>query len=188
MKKFQRFCLLWALLNLILLLTGCGWVTQAASIINLLIPAIQAALALLAAFGVGVSPTVLASVQKWGQEAARTLTDVVNPLIDEYKQAIDSAKGDVLNKIQAALQVTIADLGNILPSLHVTNPATESKIRAVFELLMAQLVALINVLPAIEGKVSHREAAKLAHAVIPPEDFKKEFNRLTREFGAEFQI
>jgi hypothetical protein len=191
MNKFQRICLLWAIFNLLILTTACGdWIAQATNIINMLVPAINAALALLMAFGVGISPDVQAAVQKWSAEAVDTLTNVVKPLLDELKTAVDSAKPGILDKIQAAVQVIADDLSNILPSIHVTSPATQAKIVAVFQLVLAQIVALVNVIPAFHpnSSLSMKTKKKLVNAVMEPEDFRQEFNDLTEEFGTSYTI
>ena len=191
-NKFQRICLLWAIFNLLILATACGdWISQAVNVINLLVPAINAALAILMAFGVGVSPDVRAAVQKWSAEAVDTLTNVVRPLLDQYKAAVDDpAKATILAKIQAAVQVTIDNLASILPSIHVANPQTEAKIKAVFQLVLAQIIALVNLVPALtpNSKLSLHQKMKLARQVKSDKEFRHEFNDLADDFGDEYRI
>jgi hypothetical protein len=51
MTKLQRFLLLYGIFNLCLLFCACGdWTSQASSIIVLVIPAVQSAIAILVAF------------------------------------------------------------------------------------------------------------------------------------------
>ena len=93
-----RCLLLFALFNLALLLTGCTdtWVSSANGIISALIPAINAALAILTAFGIGVSPEALAAIQAWGTSAQNTLTNVVKPAIDAYNTAAAATQATLL--------------------------------------------------------------------------------------------
>jgi hypothetical protein len=191
MTKLQRFLLIYAILNLVILSAACtaDWVTQATSIINLLIPAVQAALAILAAFGLGISPDVLATVEKWATESTNTLVTVVKPLIEQFNSAEEAAKPGILNEIQAALSVVSTNLGNILPSIHVTNPDTQAKIIAVVTAIDAEIAALLNLIPVVQGKVTeHGEVKARLSAVKNADEFRKHFNSLTAAFGPAYKI
>ncbi len=67
-RFFVRFLLLYALLNLCLLLCACStsWVTEAEGIIAALTPAVQGILVLLASLGAAIAPAVISSIQSWG--------------------------------------------------------------------------------------------------------------------------
>src|ERR1700752_1408251 len=90
-RFFAMFTLIWCLL----LLTGCttSWVSEATSIIQLLVPAITSVLSILAAFGVpvGLSTAALNSVQSWANQATEGLQTVGN-LINQYNTAEASAQ------------------------------------------------------------------------------------------------
>ncbi len=190
MTKFQRFCLLWAIFNLLIMATACGnWTTQASAIIGMLVPAINAALAILAAFGLGVPPSVLTAVQQWGATAQTTLTNVVQPLIDAYNNAADGAKTQLLDQIKSALDSLTANLQQVFAAVHITNPNTQAKVAAIFALIEAQLVALINLVPVLQGKVTdHAQAKKAVNAVKTAEHFKEDFNQVAESFGAQYTI
>ena len=87
----------YGILNLCLLLAGCGgWVTEASNIIGLLVPAIQAVVAILAAFGLsaGLATTVMDQVKKWSAEAIVDL-GTIKDLIQQYKDAEASAQKEI---------------------------------------------------------------------------------------------
>lgn len=191
--NFRQKLGLCALILLVVSLAGCAtnWVSEASNIINLLVPAIQAALAILAAFGIakGLSPDVMAAVNKWANEATNSLTNVVKPLIEEYSSAVDSAKPGILEEIKAALDVTVKELGLILPTIHVNDPETQAKIMAVVQAIELEMTALLNLVPAVQGKVTeHHELKALMHALKSPKEFREDFNHKAGEFGEEYKI
>lgn len=191
-----RFLLLYALFNLILLFTGCssGWTTQASSIIAMLGPAIQAALAILTAFGIGISPKALAAVQTWSAQAIDALNNVVKPAIDAYNNAATTAKAVLLVKIKAALTSIVTNLQAALVDVHVTDPNTQARITAVFDVILAFLTSLINLVPVLEAEdaggpaIDPEEAHTLVRAVKPAKEFKKEFNAVAGSFGKQYEI
>jgi hypothetical protein len=191
MNKIQRYLLIWAIFNLVILFTGCAttWIGQADNIIAALIPAINAALAILAAFGIGVSPAALAAVEAWGTQAQDALNNVVKPALDAYNNAAADVKATLLNNIKAALDSIIANMQTALADVHVTNPATQAKITAIFAVVEAFMVSLANLLPVLQGKVTDpHEAHALVRAVMPAKEFKAEFNALAGEFGPQYKI
>ena len=186
-----RCLLLFALFNLTLLLTGCTdtWVSSANGIISALIPAINAALAILAAFGIGVSPEALAAIQAWGTSAQNTLTNVVKPAIDAYNTAAAATQATLLTEIDAALNSIVSGLSTTLAAIHVTDPASQAKITAIFAVIQAFMVSLINLIPVLKNEVKDPvKAHELVRAVKPAKEFKSEFNALTKEYGAQYQI
>lgn len=191
MKQFAiRFLAFFVLFQSLLFMTGCGgWTTEATSIIALLGPAISAALAILAAFGIGVSPTVLAAIQAWGVAAQDALTNVVQPAINAYNAAAADAKAALLSEIQAALNSIVTNLASVLADVHITDPKTQAKVAAVFALIQTFLQSLIDLIPVLQGKVTDTaEAQKLVAAVMPPKTFKKQFNVLADGFGKQYEI
>ena len=194
-RKFAIRCLLlFALFNLTLLLTGCAdtWVSSANGIIAALIPAINAALAILAAFGLGVSPAALDAVQTWGAAAQDTLTNVIKPAIDAYNSASVSTKASLLASIQSALNSIVSNLNAVLADVHVTNPQTAAKVTAIFAVIQTFMVSLVNLIPVLQteaaGKPLPANAHELFRAVKPAKEFKAEFNALAEGFGKEYTI
>jgi hypothetical protein len=186
-----RCLLLFALFNITLLLTGCTdtWVSSANGIISALIPAINAALAILAAFGIGVSPEALAAIQAWGTSAQNTLTNVVKPAIDAYNTAAAATQATLLTEIDAALNSIVSSLNTALAAIHVTDPASQAKIMAIFAVVQAFMVSLINLIPVLKNEVKDPvKAHELVRSVKSEKEFRHEFNSLTKEYGAQYQI
>lgn len=186
-----RTLLLFALFNLSLLLTGCTdtWVSQASSLITVLIPAINSALAILAAFGVGISPTAMSAVQKWATDAQSTLTNVIKPVLDSYNAAAASAKATILTSINAALSTIISGLSTALADVHITNPQSQAQVIAIFGLIQTFLTSLINFIPVVQGTVTdHAEAQARISAVKTPAAFRHEFNTMVEPYGPSYKI
>ena len=179
------------LLGLPFVMTACttDWINEATSIINLLVPAIEGAIAILAAFGTGLSPDVLTQVQTWGQKATTALQTVILPLLNEYNQAEASAQPGILVEIQNGLQALTDQLNALLPLINVTDPTTRAKIMAVVDTVANELAALVALVPAIEGKVtSHDELKALVSAVKSPKEFKSAYNDAAKPFGEQYML
>src|SRR5450755_4319407 len=168
-----------------MLLTACttSWVTEAQNIITLLGPAITSALAILAAFGVGLSPAVATAVGAWSKDAITGLGQV-KTMIDQYNAAAATAKPGILTEIQGVLTVIANNLTAILPTIKVTDASTQAKILAVIEAVASEMAALITLVPAVQvaeksgGKMSIMELMKAfegAHLKLSHE-FKADFN------------
>lgn len=192
MKSLSRFFAIVTVLWMLLFLMGCttSWVSEATSIINLLVPAITSVLSILTAFGIptGLTTTALASIQSWANQATAGLQTVAN-LIQQYNTAEASAQPGILTEIQTALSVITQNLATILPEIHVTDPATQAKIMAVVEAVQSEMQALINLVPALKGEVtSHDELKALVAAVQSPKEFRATFNAAAEQFGKEYCI
>jgi soluble cytochrome b562 len=187
-RFFALFTILWCLM----LLMGCttSWVSEATSIIQLLVPAITSVLSILTAFGVptGLTTTALASIQSWANQATAGLQTVAN-LINQYNTAKASAQPGILTEIQTAISTITNNLATILPELHVTDADTQAKITAVIKAVQSELVALLNLVPALKGEVkSHDELKALVAAVQSPKEFRASFNKAAGVFGKEYEI
>src|SRR5690349_249919 len=89
---FWRTLAVFAIVDACLLVTACGdWESQASQIIGLLGPSLTAILQILAAFGVGISPDVMAKFNIWAAQAQSALT-TVQQLIAQYKTAAATAQ------------------------------------------------------------------------------------------------
>jgi hypothetical protein len=180
-----RINLLWTLAWMTMLLAGCtaSWVNEATNIISLLGPAITSILAILAAFGVGLSPSVASALEKWSTDAETGLQQV-GTLINQYNAAEATAQPGILAEIQTLLGVINTNLTSILPTIHVTDPSTQAKILAIVEAFQSELSALIALVPALQGKVAdHDEAKRLMAAVKSANSFKIDFNAKVDAFG-----
>lgn len=150
-----------------------SWVGEANSIITQLAPAIGGILSLLMAFGVSkVTPADITIVQNVSSEAVNDLAKV-KALIEQYSVAETAAKPGVLAQIETIVKTIVDNYSTILPSLHITDAATQAKVEAIVGLVESELESLLNVIPAIQGKMS------LSQVVLPlnAKQFKKHYNR-----------
>ena len=184
LRPFARISLTLLLFVVCLHLAACStaWTSEASSIIAMLDPAIIAALGILTAFGVGLSPSVLTQVQNWSSQAQTALAEV-RALIDSYNTAEAGQQPGILQEIQTGLSTIASGLTDILGILHVSNPQTQAKISAIFQAVAEELSALIALVPALQGKVGMKEAKRLAANVKTAEEFKEYFNQMVAQFG-----
>jgi len=189
-QRFWKIMGIFAVLDLLALMCGCStaWTQEASNIIALLVPAIQSALAILAAFGLGISPSVLTAVNKWATDAESGLAQVKS-LIEQYNAAEATAQPGILTEIQTLLGVISSNLAAILPTIQVTDPSTQAKILAVIEAISSEISALLNLVPAIQGQVTSTEELKaLMGALKSPKQFKEAYNKAAGVFGESYQI
>lgn len=189
MKTLNRINLIWTLLWLTMLLTGCStaWTSEAVNIITLLGPAITSILGILSAFGLGLPPTVMSAVSAWSATAVTGLQQV-KALIDQYNTATAAAKPGFLTEIQTALKVIDDNLLALLPTIKVTDPGTQAKILAVVGAFQSELAALIALVPALQGKTGHEETKRLIADLKTAKEFKKDFNAQVAPFGKQYEI
>lgn len=188
--NFKRFLLVAIAIDLLLFTAGCttSWVSEASSIVALLGPAISSALEILAAFGVGLSPAVATQVASWGAQA-QTALGQISELITQYNSALAAAQPGILAEIQTLITTITNDLNNLLPTLHITDAATQAKVIAVFDAILAELQGLANLMPVIQGKVTdHDEAKVLISKVKSAKQFAHDFNKKAGALDKRFQI
>lgn len=186
----SRFFFLITIVWCCLWLTGCttSWISEATNIINLLVPSITAILGILSAFGIGLPATVMTAVESWAN-AATTGLQTVGTLIGQYQTAEESAKPGILVEIQTALSVITNNLATILPQIHVDDPTTQAKIMAVIQAVQVEITALINLVPALQGKVTSADDLKSLMAELKsPKEYKADFNAKAGVFGREYEI
>jgi len=188
-QVFWKLIGVFAVLDLVILMTGCGdWEAQASSIITLLGPAIQAAIAILAAFGVGVSATVQEQFAAWSAQAQTDLV-TIKGLIAQYQAAAASAQPGILNEIIAVVGTTNTNLSSILTALHVTDATTQARIAAVFAAITEMLTAIVNLVPAVQGQVSTERRLELYKLFkTKAGQFKATFNAAAGVFGKQYEV
>jgi hypothetical protein len=188
-RLFWRLIGIFAVLDLCLLATGCGnWESTASSIITLLGPALQSLVAILAAFGAGVSETVVNQFNNWAAQAQTALVDI-KALIASYQTAAPTEQPGILGKIEAALNALTANLGPILASLHITDPASQAKFTAAIEAVTAFLASLGALIPAVSSATTLDAEKKLAaKATESTKTFKKTFNDAVEFFGPKYRL
>jgi prophage DNA circulation protein len=188
-RVFWRLIAVFAVLDLLVLATGCAdWESQASSIITLLGPAIQAAIAILAAFGVGVSESVMGSFNSWSAQAQTDLV-TIKGLIAQYQAAVATAQPGILQEIIAVVNTTQTNLAALLTALHITDATTQARVAAVFAAITGMLTAITSLVPALQGKTSEKEKLTLYNAFkSKASGFKATFNKAAVVFGKQYEI
>jgi hypothetical protein len=186
---FLKVIGVFAVLDLCLLMSGCGdWESQASSIISLLGPALQALVAILAAFGVGISASVMTAFNSWAQQTQTALL-TIKGLIAQYKVAATTAQPGILNEIQTAMQVITDNLSTILPELHITDPSSQAKVTAALAAVSAFIVSLITLIPAVSAAKDVKAEKDLADkAMTSAKTFRSNFNSAVSYFGKQYEI
>lgn len=186
---FWKLISIFAVMDLCLLMAGCGdWESQASTIISLLGPALQALVAILAAFGVGVSAEVMAQFNSWAQQSQTALL-TIKGLIASYKAAASTAQPGILSEIQTGLSVVSSQLSAILPELHITNPNSQAKVVAALGAVSAFIASLIALVPAVSAATSVDAEHELAtRANSSAKQFRSDFNGAVSYFGKQYEI
>jgi outer membrane lipopolysaccharide assembly protein LptE/RlpB len=188
-KLFWRTLWLFAVVDACLLLTACGdWESQAINIINLLVPAVTAAVQILVAFGAGVSPSAIEKFDDWAKQTENGLM-TLKSLILQIKNSTGADTSGIVSQIKEGIDVVASQLQTILPELHVTNPETQARIMAAFAAISGFLTALISLLPAIKPQATVAEAhAAATQAKVSVAQFKHDFNQAAGYFGKQYEI
>jgi hypothetical protein len=184
MGSFARATLA-AVLCGILMWTACStaWIGQAEEIVVALIPAAANLITLITALqGHGVSAQDL---QMIGTASTQAQTDLqlINTLITQYQQAADAqTQASLLAKIQAAITSVQSNLSALLPALHISDAATQSKVTAVIGLILSEVQSLEAIIPLVHsGSTAQASAALKAGKVKPPlraGEFRASYNAI----------
>jgi hypothetical protein len=169
-----------------LIWTACStaWIAQAEEIVAALIPAVANLITLITALqGNGVSAQDLQLVES---ASTQTQTDLqlINTLIAQYQQATDVAtQASLLAKIQTAIATVQSNLNGLLPALHISNSATQSKVTAVIGLILAEVQSLEVIIPLVHSgaSVAQASAALKAGKTKPPlsaGEFRASYNAI----------
>lgn len=188
--NLKRFLLVAIAIDLMLFTVGCSanWVSEASGIVALLGPAISSALEILAAFGLGLSPAVAKDISNWAGQA-QTALGQIGQLITQYNSALATAQPGILAEIQALITTITNDLDTLLPTVHITDPATEAKVTAVFDAILGELKGLTNLLPVLKGEVADHDMVKeLIDRVQTAKQFKHTFNAAAGALDKRYQI
>jgi hypothetical protein len=182
--NIRRICLTVIALNMLILLAGCtaNWINTTLDIIKVLIPAAASLLGLLGTLGLPVG--ALTAFTKWSTDATNALQNVVTPLIAEYNTAEATAQPGILGKIDSAVSAVLAELNALLPSIQVTDPASQAKISSLITEWGNELEALLNLIPVIKGEVAdHDKVMLLLSKVKSAKSYKHDFNNGVKAFG-----
>ena len=144
------------LLAVTMFATACAtsWVSEAIAITDALLPVAVNVIQLVTAMqGSGTGSTDVALAQKWATMVSADLT-LVQTLLNQYNTAAAGDKPGFLHKLNDALQVVSADLGTLLPALHISNPQTQAKVAAMIGLVVAEVQSIEALVAAAQGKTA----------------------------------
>jgi hypothetical protein len=173
-QKSKVCCVL--LITLCLSVAACStsWITTAEQYIAVLVPAVQDVVGILALAGVtGTSTTTLNTVSEYGVQATNDL-NTINTLLTAYNSANATT---TMAKIQTAAQDAETNLNAILPALHVSNPATASKVTDAVDLAVNTITELTALLPAPSTTPTLKQAAKPPKPSVLQNEFNQIFSR-----------
>jgi hypothetical protein len=141
--------------------TACStaWIGQAEEIVAALIPAAANVVTLVAALqGKSVSATDMQLIQTAGAQAGADL-QLVSSLIAAYQKADAATQPGILNQIESAINAVQANLQGLLPALHITDTATQTKITAVVGIVLSEVQSLAAILPLVKAGTASEVAS-----------------------------
>jgi hypothetical protein len=174
MKKFKLYGVLAVGMTLSVFAFACNtsWIQTAEQYIQVLTPAIEDVVGILALAGVkGVSSTQINQVSSYASQATTDLQDI-DTLLQQYNSA-DAAT--TAQKITAAANDAKANLNLILPALHITDPTTVSKVDSAVSLAVDTITQLVALIPA---SPSTTPTLNLAAKAPTPSQLQKQFNSI----------
>jgi hypothetical protein len=165
-----------------LMWTACStaWIGEAEQIVAALIPGIANLVTLVATLqGKNVSAADLQTIQSAGAQAGADL-QLMQSLITQYQKADAAAQPGLLNQILAAMSAVQATLNGLLPALHITDAATQTKIAAVIGILLSEVESVAAIVPLVSAGASPSMTAAAAKLV------KKQPPLTANEFVASY--
>ena len=191
--NLRRFLMTAIAIDCLLLLAGCetSWIQEFSSILAVIGPAVAIAVEILKSAGVNIPATVVAAIVAWSDDVATGITQI-QTLITQYEAAEASAQPGILGQITSILTTLSNNLAALLPTIHITDPATQAKVIAIFDTIADEIEALINLLPTVTSAskmLDHNEAllqvataAKQFH-VLSAKAFRNKLNDEFKPFG-----
>ncbi|SRR6266566_3808993 len=123
------------------------WVSIALADLPTLIQIITSILSITSVAKVGVDPSLLTDVNKYGAEVQKDL-QLAQSLIMGYQSVASSAKPGNLAQIDAALAAALNNLNSILGAFHVSDQALEATIAASLGAAITMVLAIQALVPA----------------------------------------
>jgi hypothetical protein len=101
----------------------------------------------------------LATIENAGKQAGNDL-QLAQSLIQAYDVADAAAKPGILGQINSALNTAESNMTSILPALHISDVATQSKIEAVVGLVVTEVQSLEAIIPIVNPNSSVKAMAR----------------------------
>jgi hypothetical protein len=174
-RKFWRAVQFASLLGLVVLnLAACGlatWLSDANTILPVVLDSVLGVLTLVSTLrGGALSPAEADAITNFGASIQNALQQI-QTMVDDYEQ---SASATLLAEITAAVNAVKSDLANFLPTVRITDPATQAEIEDVFTLVSEQITAWATVIPALTGTATATvpTPAGSAHLTVAHDKFE----------------
>lgn len=158
----------------LILLVGCNtsWIATAIQLIQVATPIItNLTVAANSLSGNTISPEDVDRIRSTAQDVTVLLGEA-NSLSIQYRANPDAA---TLVKIDSVLQTAAADLGNLMPALHIKDDGTRAKIAGGIAFAILAVEGIQAILPVV-GKPKLK-----VEKAVDAGDLKAKFNRLMRE-------
>ena len=154
--------------------TACAiptWLQDANSIIPMLVASATSILSFIAALtGNAVAAEVLAAISAWSTKVDAGLKNIED-LISQYNE---NPNDTLLQNIEGEAQVVVSDIGTFSSIVDVPT-AISTKIQAVAQLILTQLIAWMSLLPAAKKSLA---AGTVVTFIVPfdSKSFKSQVN------------
>lgn len=151
-----------------------SWVQTAEEYIAVLVPAVQDVIGILAIAGVkGISTTMLNTVSRYAEQATNDL-NTINTLLTQYNGGDPTT---LAQRIDVAANDAKTNLSSILPALHISDPATATKITAAVGLAVNTIGSLEMLVPGSANSIKPALSRK-ATKPLSPGALQEQFNRI----------
>lgn len=175
------------ILALAMFVGACGiaqWIKVAQQILPVVLPMVTN---LVTAVGLLEGKTVTAADLNTITQVANQVSsdlNLVGQLVDQYQSSPNTT---TVEKINTTLAEVSTNLNNLLPALHISDPATVQKITAIVELVSSEVTSLEQILPTVSsGNLTARQGAVLAP--LNASELKKQYNIIVTQSTANSQV
>ncbi len=175
------------ILALAMFVGACGiaqWIKVAQQILPVVLPMVTN---LVTAVGLLEGKTVTAADLNTITQVANQVSsdlNLVGQLVDQYQSSPNTT---TVEKINTTLAEVSTNLNNLLPALHISDPATVQKITAIVELVSSEVTSLEQILPTVSsGNLTARQGAVLAP--LNASELKKQYDIIVTQSTANSQV
>lgn len=175
------------ILALAMFVGACGiaqWIKVAQQILPVVLPMVTN---LVTAVGLLEGKTVTAADLNTITQVANQVSsdlNLVGQLVDQYQSSPNTT---TVEKINTTLAEVSTNLNNLLPALHISDPATVQKITAIVELVSSEVTSLEQILPTVSsGNLTARQGAVVAP--LNASELKKQYNIIVTQSTANSQV
>lgn len=144
-------------------LAACGvaqWVKSAQQILPVVLPMVtNLVTAVTMLEGKTVSATDLNTISQTANQVSADL-NLVGQLVNQYQSSPNTS---TLSNINNALADVNTHLNELMPALHISDPATTQKITAVVGLIASEVTSMEQILPLVTNSQAHA----ISRAAVP---------------------